>query len=306
MSFDFRRLKTVSLLRRKHLVTVPAFGRPQPGSGIGDWIETLPDILAARSLKRLVAALRDARAKGRSIIWSIGAHVLKCGLAPYLTALMERRYLTHLAMNGAGLVHDFEIAFCGETSEDVAESIADGSFGTAEETGRFLGQVLSDDYGRSLGLGLGALLGRRIAVDELPHGQHSLLARAWELKVPATIHAALGADVVHIHPAVDWERLGGLLKRDFEVFAAGLPGLSDGGVYLNVGSAVLLPEVFLKALSLVRNVGKRVDGFTAVNLDMQQHYRPRVNVLERPGGEPIQIIGHHEILIPLLAGALMD
>ncbi|MBI2943072.1 MAG: hypothetical protein HYY25_02620 [Candidatus Wallbacteria bacterium] len=306
MSVDFRRLKTVSLRQRKHLVKVEAFGRPAPGTQLSAWIDSLPDLLAGKQLKTLIAALRLAKTQGRSIIWSLGAHVLKCGLAPYLTGLMEKRYVSHLALNGAGIVHDFEIAYCGETSEDVAEALEDGSFGTAEETGRFLGDVLTDDYGRSLGLGLGSLLGRRISQSEMPQRAHSVLGRAWELKVPATVHAALGADVVHIHPAVDWEKLGGLLRRDFETFAAALPGLSDGGIYLNVGSAVLMPEVFLKALSLVRNVGKRVEAFTAVNLDMIQHYRPRVNVLERPGGKAIQLTGHHEILIPLIAGALLE
>jgi hypothetical protein len=304
VDLDFSKLKTVSLRRRRHLVKLEAFGCPAAGGSTAAFIDSLPDILAGKRLKRLVAALRTGRTGGQALVWALGAHVLKCGLAPYLIRLMEQRFITRLALNGAGLVHDFELACCGETSEDVAESLADGSFGTADETGLFLGEALA--AAGATREGLGAAAGRLIVEQGLPHRAHSVLARGWELGVPVTVHAALGADVVHIHPACDWQQLGALLRRDFESFAGGLPALSGGGVYLNVGSAVLLPEVFLKALSLVRNLGHDVRGFTAANLDMVDHYRPRVNVLERPGGEALQLTGHHELLVPLLAGALLE
>ncbi|MBI2369213.1 MAG: hypothetical protein HYV08_03080 [Deltaproteobacteria bacterium] len=254
----------------------------------------------------MVARIVEARRAGRPVVMGIGGHVIKVGLSPLLVDLMERGVLTALAMNGSGIIHDFELALVGHTSEEVEEVLGEGAFGMAEETGRILHEAIA--AGARDGLGLGEAVGRRLAAMDLPHAEMSLLLAGHRLGVPVTVHVALGADIIHMHPAVDGAAVGAASHRDFLRFAGVIAAL-EGGVYLNVGSAVIMPEVFVKALSLVRNLGHEVRRFTTVNLDFIQHYRPRVNVVQRPtqqGGEGYALTGHHEIMLPLLCAAVLE
>jgi hypothetical protein len=255
-----------------------------------------------------VEALADARAKRRGIVWGMGGHVIKCGLAPVLIDLMERGYATAFAMNGSASIHDFEIALAGHTSEDVEVVLPDGRFGAAEETGREMNEAIAK--GDRDGVGMGEALGRRLASAAVPHGECSLLLQAYRHGTPVTVHVAIGTDTPHMHPAADAAAIGSASHRDFRLLCSCLTDLNDGGVYLNVGSAVVMPEVFLKAVSAVRNLGHPLSAFTTANFDFLQHYRPRVNVVERPhaaaGGKGYALTGHHEILIPLLAAALVE
>jgi hypothetical protein len=303
-------LKTVPLEARGGKVRVADFSVPyRQGTGISGWLDSLPHILAGDSLRAVVAALAEARARGRAIVWGLGGHVIKCGLAPVLIDLMQRRYATAFAMNGAAAIHDFEIALAGHTSEDVEAVLPDGRFGAAEETGREMNAAVS--AGARDALGMGEALGRRLdAIADPAYASASLVLEAWRAAIPVTVHVAIGTDTPHMHPAVDAAALGSATHRDFRLLCALLAGLDDGGVYLNVGSAVVLPEVFLKALSAARNLGHPVAGFTTVNLDFLQHYRPKVNVVERPhaqaGGAGYALTGHHELLLPLLAACLIE
>jgi hypothetical protein len=243
------------------------------------------------------------------VIWGMGGHVIKCGLAPVLIDLMRRGYATAFAMNGAAAVHDFEIAMAGATSEDVEAVLPDGRFGAAEETGRELNQAIVE--GDSQDVGIGEALGRRLETLADPaHGAHSLLLAAWRRSVPVTVHVAIGCDTPHTHPEADGAAIGRATHLDFRLFCSLVAELDQGGVYINTGSAVLLPEVFLKAVSVVRNLGQPLADFTTANLDFLQHYRPRVNVVERPhakaGGRGISLTGHHELMVPLLAAALIE
>jgi len=304
---DFAGLKTIPLAARGGKVRVEDFaGRYQKGSGIGGWLDSLPKILAGESFRAVVDALTRARTAGRPIIWGMGGHVIKCGLAPVLIDLMERRYATAFAMNGSAAIHDFEIALAGHTSEDVEAVLPDGSFGTAEETGREMNQAIS--YGARDGIGAGEALGR--VLGKAPHAQRSLLAAAYDHGTPVTVHVAVGTDTPHTHPAADPAAIGSATHHDFRLFCSLVAGLNEGGVYLNVGSAVVMPEVLLKAVSAVRNLGNPLANFATVNLDFLQHYRPRVNVVERPhaksGGRGYAITGHHELMLPLLAAALIE
>jgi hypothetical protein len=304
---DFTRLKTISLAARGGKVRVEDFAVPyQKGGGIGGWLDSLPKILAGESFRAVVDALGKARASGKSIIWGLGGHVIKCGLAPVLIDLMERRYATAFAMNGSAAIHDFEIALAGHTSEDVEAVLPDGSFGTAEETGREMNRAIA--CGARDGIGIGEALGRALA--NAPHAAQSLVAAAYQRSVPVTVHVAMGTDTPHTHPAADPAAIGSATHHDFRLFCSLVAGLHDGGVYLNVGSAVVMPEVFLKAISAVRNLGHPLANFTTVNLDFLQHYRPRVNVVERPhaksGGHGYALTGHHELMVPLLAAALIE
>jgi hypothetical protein len=303
-------LKTVPLEARGGKVRDADFSVPyRQGTGISGWLDSLPHILAGDSLRAVVAALAEARARGRAIVWGLGGHVIKCGLAPVLIDLMQRRYATAFAMNGAAAIHDFEIALAGHTSEDVEAVLPDGRFGAAEETGREMNAAVS--AGARDALGMGEALGRRLdAIADPAYASASLVLEAWRAAIPVTVHVAIGTDTPHMHPAVDAAALGSATHRDFRLLCALLAGLDDGGVYLNVGSAVVLPEVFLKALSAARNLGHPVAGFTTVNLDFLQHYRPKVNVVERPhaqaGGAGYALTGHHELLLPLLAACLIE
>ena len=303
---DLTGLKTVSLFDRGGKVQVADFARGYArGSGVAGLLESLPHILAGDSFRAVVAAILMAREKGKPVIWGLGGHVIKCGLAPVLAGLMRQGFATGFAMNGSASIHDFEIALAGYTSEDVEAVLPDGRFGSAEETGREWNLALREN------MGIGEALGR--ALEHLADPQFaaaSLLVEAWRAAVPVTVHVAIGTDTPHTHPAANPALLGAATHHDFRLFCSMVSTLNEGGVYINAGSAVVLPEVFLKALSAVRNLGHEVRSFTTVNLDFLQHYRPRVNVVERPhfqaGGKGYALTGHHEILIPLLAAALTE
>jgi len=307
---DFSDLKTVSLQERGGKVRTADFGSAhEPGATIAQWVNSLPRVLAAESFRAVVEAVWAARRKERAIIWGLGGHVIKCGLAPVLVDLMRRGYVTAFTLNGSAAIHDFEIALAGHTSEEVEAVLPDGRFGAAEETGREMSRAIST--GDAEELGMGEALGRWLAhCVEAPFKDHSLLWGAYENQTPVTVHVAIGTDTPHMHPAADARTIGSATHRDFRLFCAYAAGLDNGGVYLNVGSAVLLPEVFLKAVSGLRNLGYSLSAFTTANFDFLQHYRPRVNVLERPhsgsGGKGYGITGHHEIMIPLLAAALIE
>ena len=303
---DLSGLKTVSLSNRAGKVQQGDFARVyKPGAGLTGFLESLPHILAGDTLRAVVEAIGAARAMRKPVIWGMGGHVIKCGLAPVLIDLMRRGFATAFAMNGSASIHDFEIALAGRTSEDVETVLPDGRFGAAEETGREWNAALT------AATGAGEALGR--ALDKLApeaHAPASLLLQAWRAKVPVTVHVAIGTDTPHTHPAVNPEALGSATHYDFRLFCSLIAALNGGGVYINAGSAVVMPEVFLKAVSCVRNLGHQLRDFTTVNLDFLQHYRPRVNVVERPhaqsGGKGYAMTGHHEIMIPLLAAALIE
>jgi hypothetical protein len=307
---DFSRLKTVGLRERGGKVRTADFASAyRAGSGIGGWLDSLPRILAGDAFRSVVAAVAQARQRKKAIIWGLGGHVIKCGLAPILTDLMRRGYATAFAMNGSAAIHDFEIALAGHTSEEVESVLPDGRFGAAEETGREMNRAIS--AGCLEELGMGEALGSRLELIAAPqHASYSLLLQAYRHAVPVTVHVAVGTDTPHTHPAASGAAIGEATHRDFRLLCACVRDLNDGGVYLNVGSAVILPEVFLKAVSVVRNLGYPLAGFTTANFDFLQHYRPRKNVVERPhasaGGTGYAITGHHEIMLPLMAAALIE
>jgi hypothetical protein len=307
---DLANLKTVPLKARGGKVRATDFAAPYAkGAGVQGWLDSLPKLLAADSFRSLAAALRKARAARKPILWGLGGHVIKCGLAPVLADLMRRGYATGFAMNGAASIHDFEIALAGATSEDVEAVLPDGRFGAAEETGRETNEAII--AGDCDSLGMGEALGRRLeTIADPKFASSSLLLAAYRASIPVTVHVAVGTDTPHMHPAMDAGALGRATHRDFRLFCSLVADLHQGGVYLNVGSAVVMPEVFLKAVSAVRNLGRPLEEFTTVNLDFLQHYRPRVNVVERPhaqaGGAGIAITGHHELMLPLLAAVLIE
>jgi hypothetical protein len=312
---DLTKLKTVSLHERGGKVNTSHFAQPhQPGNRIGAWLDSLPKLLAADTLRAIVSKLEQARASRRAIIWGLGGHVIKCGLAPVLLDLMNRGFATAFAMNGAAAIHDFEIALCGATSEDVEAVLPDGRFGSAEETGRDFNAALTE--AARDGIGAGEALGRKLTqIAPARFAAQSLLHQAYGNQTPATVHIAIGTDTPHTHPAADPTAMGAATHYDFRLLCSLLNGLDSGGVYINLGSAVILPEVFLKALSSMRNLGHPIQNFTTVNLDFLQHYRPRMNVVERPhaalGGNPaagqgFSLTGHHEILVPLLSALLIE
>jgi hypothetical protein len=307
---DFSKLKTIPIGERGGKVRVSDFARAYPaGAGVRALIDSLPRILAGDSLRAVVEAIAHARSLGRAIIWGLGGHVVKCGLAPVLLDLMRRGFITTFAMNGAAAIHDFEIAIAGQTSEDVEAVLPDGRFGAAEETGREMSAAISAGVREEAGAG--EALGRRLQEIARPEfAAFSILHAAYGAAVPCTVHVALGTDTPHTHPAADPRALGEATHRDFRLFCSLVTQLNEGGVYLNVGSAVILPEVFLKAISAVRNLGYPVANFTTVNFDFLQHYRPRVNVVDRPhagsSGKGYAITGHHELMLPLLAAVLIE
>jgi hypothetical protein len=271
---------------------------------VGEFVESLPDILAGADFKAVIGALRDARTSGGGIIWGLGAHVIKTGVSPVLIDLMNRGYVSALALNGAGVIHDFELALCGATSEDVDEALGPGRFGMAEETGTLLNAAIND--GVAKGMGIGQAVGARLLTLQPPHAEVSLLAAAARLDIPVTVHVAIGTDIIHMHPHANGAALGEGSLRDFRYFVSNVARLKRG-VYLNCGSAVVLPEVFLKAVALARNSGLSLEGLTTVNIDFMRLYRPQTNVVSRPVagiGKGYSLVGHHEILIPLLAAAL--
>ena len=302
---DLTQLKLCDLEVRPSKVDAAMLGKPwQKGGSLGQFLESLPGFLAADDLRAAAKAVVRARAKDRPVIFGMGAHVIKVGLSPLIIDALEKGRFTGLALNGAGMIHDTEIALSGHTSEDVAEALADGSFGTARQTGEFINNAVAK-YGKE---GLGRAAGKALLEADAPHADQSLLAACARLDVPATVHVSLGADIIHMHPSFDGAATGAASHFDFRLLTAEVAGLRDG-VYFNVGSAVMLPEVFLKALSAARNLGGDAHGFTTVNLDMIRHYRPMTNVVHRPaltGGRGLSIIGHHEINLPLLLAMIEE
>jgi hypothetical protein len=307
---DLSGLKTIPIASRGGKVRAGDFAAPYAkGSGIAGWLESLPKILAGDSFRSAVQALMDARKGGKPIIWGMGGHVIKCGLAPVLADLMRRGFATAFTMNGSAAIHDFEIAIAGQTSEDVEAVLPDGRFGSAEETGREMNEAIAAGAQDSLGMGE-ALSARLAQIADPAWAPQSLLVQAYQHATPVTVHVAIGTDTPHTHPAANAAAIGTTTHHDFRLFCSLVAEMNGGGVYLNVGSAVVLPEVFLKAVSAVRNLGAPLANFTTLNLDFLQHYRPRVNVVERPharaGGRGIALTGHHEVMVPLLAAALIE
>jgi hypothetical protein len=309
LSFDS--VSTYPLESRKSQVHSAMFGKALDGSeNILGFISKLPHILAGDSLRKLIRAILYARSSEKPVMWGIGGHVIKVGLAPVLTDLINSGFITAIAMNGSAAIHDFEVALGGATSEEVAEQLGSGSFGMARETGEYMNAAIRLAAAETIGIG--EALGRFIDEGERQgiHFQHradSVLAEAYLKKIPVTVHVAIGTDIVHAHPHASGSALGAASFHDFRLFCSLTKELDAGGVYLNVGSAVVLPEVFLKAVSVVRNLGYRLEEFTTANLDFIQHYRPTQNVLKRPtqySGQSIALTGHHEIMIPLVAAAL--
>lgn len=303
----FDGLSTYPLAERPSKVSVGDFGRAwTPGGRLADFLDTLPAVLAGSDLRAVIGAVAAAAGAGRTVAMAMGAHVIKVGLNPLVVDWMERGILSAVAMNGAGIIHDMELAMAGKTSEDVAAGLGSGAFGMARETGRFLSAAVG--RAQTERCGLGEAVGRAILDEGMPYADRSILATGARLGLPVTVHVAMGTDILHIHPDFDPGAAGAASHRDFRILASVVASMEEG-VYLNVGSAVVLPEVFLKALTAVRNLGHTVRRFTAVNLDFIRHYRPHANVVQRPtadGGVGIHLTGHHEILFPLLAAGVIE
>jgi deoxyhypusine synthase len=302
---DPKRATTRKLATLARNVDRKQFATPlAAGASMGDFLAALPDVLAARDLRDLARRVATAHRAKRMVLLQMGAHPIKVGLGPLICALIRDGIITGLATNGAAMIHDFELAFAGRTSEDVGAGLADGSFGMAEETGAILNEFAQ--IAAHEGAGYGAIVGREILKRNFKFSKASIFAAAYASAIPATIHVALGADIIHMHPAADGAAIGAATLTDFHRLAA-MVGELTRGVVINLGSAVLMPEVFLKALNLARNLGRTVGNFTAVDMDFIRHYRPRINVVERPtqgGGRGIMLTGHHELMFPLLAAAI--
>jgi hypothetical protein len=306
--FDLSGVRTYPLASRRSKARAEDFAKPvAAGATFRQWFDSLPALLGAADLRRVVQAIVGARRNGGGVVWGIGAHVIKTGVSPVLIDLMARGYVSALAMNGAGLIHDFEVALAGATSEDVDEALGPGRFGVAEETGTLLNEAIARAHQTGEGLGQG--VARFLATRKPPHAANSLLVAAHRLEVPVTVHVAIGTDIIHMHPSASGAAIGETSLRDFRYLTASVSRLT-GGVYLNCGSAVVLPEVFLKAVALARNAGASLAGLTTVNIDFLRMYRPQTNVVTRPvagtGGTGIALVGHHEVLIPLLAAAVIE
>ncbi|EKD49867.1 MAG: hypothetical protein ACD_63C00024G0008 [uncultured bacterium] len=301
---DFSKIKTYPIRSRKSKESVKNFAKVSRGKSFKSFYDSLPNNLSANDLKNLVLDMKKARRKKRQIIWMIGGHVVKTGLAPLIIDLMKKGFVTHVAMNGAGSIHDFEIAMIGKTSEDVGEAIEDGSFGMSRETGEGINFAIQD--GLKNGLGYGESVGKAISDKKFEYRDYSIVYNCFRNKIPATVHVSVGCDIIHQQPSCDGAALGEASYIDFKKIAKSISKL-DGGVVLNVGSAVVLPEVFLKAITVARNLKHKVRDFSAANFDMIRQYRPMQNVVERPtksGGRGYNFIGQHEIMIPLLAKAI--
>lgn len=308
------KVATYPLASRKSKVSVDAFARVSKHSvPVREWVKSLPRILAGESFRGVIEGLQTARRNRRPIIWGLGGHVIKVGLGPILIDLMERRYATAFALNGAAMIHDFEIALVGSTSEDVPAALGKGQFGMAEETGRYLNQAIAAGDRDEIGIGeaAGRFLNGKRPPTPVRYRKYSLLAAAYRSRTPVTVHEAIGTDIIHNHPAIDVRALGSATHRDFRLLAALVKQMNRGGIYLNCGSAVILPEVFLKCVSLAANLGHPPRDLVTVNFDFVQHYRPTENVVRRPvamargkRSRGYAITGHHELMIPLLATAL--
>ena len=305
--FDLSGVRTYPLKSRPSKARVEDFAHPVAvGASVQQLIASLPNMLAAADFKAVVQAIVTARRRGGGVLWGIGAHVIKTGLGPIVVDLMERGFVSALAANGAAIIHDFEVALAGATSEDVDEALGPGRFGMADETGRLLNGAISEGVKR--GLGIGQSVGKFLAERQPQFAHQSIIAAAERLGIPLTVHVAIGTDIIHMHPAASGAALGEGSLRDFRYLVSNVARL-EGGVYLNCGSAVVLPEVFLKGVALARNHGMALSGLTTVNLDFVRLYRPQTNVVTRPTagtGRGYSLIGHHEIMIPLLAAAIID
>ena len=306
---DFSGVTTYPIGERNNKVAVADdFAAPvRAGMTVAQLLDAMPKQLGSQSLVRVIDAVVAAREKGKPVVMAMGGHVIKCGLQPVLRSLIEADMVTAVALNGAGSIHDFEIALIGATSEDVGAVLHTGTFGMAEETGAQINAALKS--GVAQGLGYGEAIGRMINERQLPFRADSLQALCVEQGIPVTVHVAIGTDITHQHPSADGAVIGAASYTDFRILTSVVSDLGDGGVYLNIGSAVLLPEVFLKALSIAQNLGHHVDHFTTANFDMQQHYRPLANVVKRPTSGQSRgytVTGHHEIMIPLLAAGILD
>ncbi len=295
------------LKERDSKINAEDFGKAWTrGGSFGRWLESFPKVLAGNDFIEIVGRMVRAAASQKTIVLAMGAHPIKVGLNPIIMDLLDRRIITGLAMNGACIIHDAEIAMVGRTSEDVAAEIGEGRFGAAEETGKFLNEAIAD--GAEKDMGLGRAVGAMLVRENFPFNRYSLLARASELDIPVTVHVAMGTDIIHFHPNVEGASIGKTSHLDFRIFAR-LVSTLDQGIFVNLGSAVIMPEVFLKAVSLVRNLGYEVKNFTTVNMDFVRHYRPMTNVVHRPtleGGKGYNLVGHHEIMFPLLAAAVIE
>ena len=308
LMININRVKTYSVKSRYSKVKVSDFAKlPVRRSSFAKFYNSLPNILKTKEIRAIVDAIVAARRKKKSVIFMCGAHVIKCGLNPLLIELIKKKVITCIALNGAGIIHDFELAFAGKTSEDVAGNLKHGKFGMGKETAVFINTAARD--GVEDGLGLGYAVASRISTAKLPHKSLSLLYNAAKFKVPVTVHVGIGTDIIHQHPSFDAALTGEGSLRDFKILTENVIKLNKGGVVLNFGSAVILPEVFLKALNLARNLGFPVKDFTAANFDMIYHYRPAENIVRRPVaplGRGYYIVGHHEIMLPLLAQAIIE
>ena len=305
---DLSGIRTYSAAKRMSKVsTAEAAVPPQAGMTVRQFLDNLPPVLKAGDLKAIARAVVRAREKERPVILMIGGHVAKTGCSPVLADLADKGFVTHVASNGAAAIHDTELARFGHTSEDVTARLADGSFGMAKDTADFINDAAKKAVAADQGFG--EAVGAGLIKENPPFLEHALIARCFRLKIPYTLHVAIGTDIVHQHPSASGSAIGAASLRDFRIFAASVAKLGDGGVLLNLGSAVVMPEVFLKALSVARNLGDGVRNFTTANFDMIQHYRSHTNVVHRPvlsGGKGYAITGHHEIMIPLLAAAIQE
>jgi hypothetical protein len=303
---SLKNVKTCRLKTRKSKVALDKVGKPFREWSFRSFLDSLPDILAAKDFKAVVSAIIQARKKDRPVILGMGAHPIKVGLSPIIIHLMESNVITAIAMNGACIVHDFELAIMGHTSEDVDVELCKGTFGMAEETGKSLNRAIIN--GVKKGHGIGKAVGDYILKAKTPYEELSILAAAARMNIPASVHVGIGTDIIHMHPEADGAAIGKGSLQDFKLFSSVIADLK-GGVYLNLGSAVIMPEVFLKAIAVTRNLKNNVKNFSTVNMDFFQHYRTRENVLRRPvlsGGASYALTGHHEIMFPLLAAAVME
>ncbi|MGB9716154.1 MAG: hypothetical protein ACPL1G_07090 [Thermodesulfovibrionales bacterium] len=304
---SLKKVKTCSLRKRKSKVSINSLATPFfKGGTFKDFISKLPDVLAVKDFKSIVQAIVKARNNNKPVILGMGAHPIKVGLSPVIIDLMKKGIITALATNGACIIHDFEISFIGRTSEDVQAELQKGTFGMAKETGEYLNRAIKDGLKR--GYGIGKSVGEMIYKNNFKFKDLSIFVTAYETGLPATVHVAIGTDIIHMHPYADGQAIGEGSFRDFRLFTSVVSDL-EGGVYINLGSAVILPEVFLKALTIARNLGYIVENITTVNMDFIQHYRPYENVLKRPTfpkGSSYALTGHHEIMFPLLAAAIIE
>ena len=305
---DLTKINTYDLASRPSKVNISYFSQPvNQDDSLKNFLDKLPDILAVKSLRELAAQIRRAKSLGKPVVWGIGGHVIKTGVAPVLIDLMKQGYVSAIAANGSVLVHDTEIALVGFTSEDVDAALGIGDFGAARETGEILNAAAKS--GAANNLGLGEAMGREVLANNPPHADFSLLCQAYKNQIPLTAHLAIGADIGHFHRSCDGAALGAASHTDFKLFCSIVRALDGGGVYLNLGSAVILPEIFLKAVTVIKNLGFPLADFTTANFDFIQHYRPNTNVVRRPtangAGRGFSLTGHHEIMIPLLAAQIL-